>query len=73
MHEGSQACEQDLSSGKSIWNLHLLQGAKSGVETVVQGAGALLNKAKDAVSGSDNTAGESQTLAAGRMSQRWDY
>mmetsp|Transcript_6087 Transcript_6087/g.17431 ORF Transcript_6087/g.17431 Transcript_6087/m.17431 type:complete len:152 (+) Transcript_6087:107-562(+) len=48
------------------------EGAKSGVETVVQGAGALLNKAKDAVSGSGNTAGESQTLAAGRMSQRRD-
>lgn len=39
----------------------------------MQGAGALLNKAKDAVSGSGNTAGESQTLAAGRMSQRCDY
>ena len=48
----------------------LLQAAKSAGETLVQGAGALFNRAKAAVSGGNGTANEDHAGAAGHMQQR---
>lgn len=47
-----------------------MQAAKSAGETVVQGVGALFNKAKAAVSGGAGTTDEDHAGAAGHMQQR---